>query len=686
MNRSSRHRLALLRFAVALIFAPAFLSRCASMMVPTGGPKDTLPPVIVNMTPDNFSTNRPTVDHPKIYIEFDEFVQLKDQQKEFFTSPQMKKKPTLSLRGRGVVVQLRDTLEPNTTYALNFGSALRDNNEGNPLYSMRYVFSTGPEIDSMILSGYTADGYKADSVSRTFIWFFPADSVEEVAEYDSTIFKYKPAVIARAENNGIFIAQNLKPIPYRVYAVEDKNDNQLYEPGADQVGFLEGTCNPAELPDFAMWFDSLRGYVSAEPQLYLRMFTDRAFRRQVLSQSERPLQHKAMLYFSAPHPQIDSIRFDSIPEGGFIVEPQTVGRDTLALWFTVPTAQLPDTLRGSITYFKHDSVNELQRVTEPLKLSWRQIETKEQERERQKLERERRKAEEAGEEWIEPEKPNPFNVKLPLSGEINPENHLVAEFDYPLARLDSAAALLTVTMPDNSVSDVSVRFVRDTASLRRWQVQAPWKTGGTYTLTLPAGTITDIAGFSNDSIVGKYTVLDPEKYAVVKIGVRAREGMRYIVQLLDGSGSLKQERRDVGSETVRFDFVPAGDIKFRIIEDANGNGKWDTGDVVLRRQPERVEFYLNEAGEDTFATKANWEIEFEMDMNRIFAPVTMQSLSRLLDEREAQRLRREEEKRAKERPQSGGSGREASSPGGTGSMGGFGGTGSSGLRTNRMMQ
>ncbi|MDE5906867.1 MAG: Ig-like domain-containing protein, partial [Alistipes sp.] len=628
---------------------------------------------IVNMTPDNFATDRPTVNHQKIYIEFDEYVQLKDQQKEFFTSPQMKKKPTLSIRGKGVVIQLRDTLEPNTTYALNFGSALRDNNEGNPLYSMRYVFSTGPEIDSMILSGYTADGYKADSVSRTFIWFFPADSVEDVPEYDSTIFKYKPAVIARAENNGIFIAQNLKPIPYRVYAVQDKNDNQLYEPGADQVGFLEGTYNPAELPDFAMWYDSLRGYVSAEPQLYLRMFTDRAFRRQLLSQTERPLQHKAMLYFSAPHPQIDSIRFDSIPKGGFIVDPQTVGRDTLAIWFTVPSAELPDTIRGSVTYFKHDSVNELQRVTEPLKLSWRFIETKEQEREREKNERERRKAEEAGEEWVEPEKPNPFNVKLSLSGEVNPEEHLVADFDYPLARLDSAALLLTVTMPDNSVSDVPVHFVRDTAMLRRWYVRAPWKTGGTYTLTMPAGTFTDIAGFTNDSIVGKYTVLDPEKFAVVKINVRAPEGRRYIIQLLDGNGALKQERRDVVSGPVQFNFVPAGNIKFRIIEDTNGNGKWDTGDVVLRRQPERAEFFFNDSGEDTFSTKANWEIEFEMDMSRIFAPVTMQSLSRLLDERELQRLRREEEKKAKEGPQNNGGNRTPSQQ--SGGMGGFGGMG-----------
>ncbi|WP_417014635.1 Ig-like domain-containing protein [Alistipes sp.] len=641
-----------LRVAVFLFFATAFLSRCASMMTPTGGPRDSLPPVIVTMLPDNFTTNRPTTNHGKIYIEFNEFVQIKDQQKEFFTSPQMKKKPTITMRGRGIVIQLRDTLLPNTTYALNFGSAIRDNNEGNPLYSMRYVFSTGPEIDSMVMSGYTADSYRADSVSKTFIWFYPADSVEDVAAYDSTLFKHQPAVIGRAENNGIFIAQNLKPIPYRVYAVEDTNDNQTYEPGTDQVGFIEGTWNPAEMPDFAMWYDSIRQYVSAEPQLYFRMFTDQAFKRQVLSESQRPKQHQAMLYFSTAHPVIRSLRFDSIPSDRVIVDPQTVGKDTVALWFNVPSAELPDTIKGELIYLKHDTLNRLQPDTVKLKLSWRLIETKEQERAREKLERDRKKAEAAGETFEEPKQENPFTFNMPTSGDLNPEEHLTVDFDYPLVQADTARILLTRQLEDNTIEDVPVHMVHDTAKLRRWYLRADWVPGGQYTLTIPDSVFRDVAGYANDSIVGKYTVYDPEKFATVKVHVSSRDPqMRYIVQLLDGSGSLKQERRDVVAGDIQFNYVPAGEIKFRVIEDRNGNGKWDTGNLVERRQPERTEMYANEAGEDTFATKTNWEIEFTMDMDRIFAPVTMQSLSRMLDERELQRLRREAEKRAKEGPQ-----------------------------------
>ena len=630
--------------AVALLFLPAFLVRCASVMRPTGGPKDTLPPVIVAMTPDNFTTHMP--DRSKIYIEFDEFVQLKDQQKEFFTSPAMRRKPQLTVRGRGVVVQLRDTLAPNTTYALDFGSAIRDNNEGNPLYSMRYVFSTGGEIDSMICSGYTADAYEADSVPRSFLWFFPADSTAVTPEYDSTLYLHRPSVIARAENNGIFIAQNLKPVPYRIYAFEDTNGNQLYDPSVDRVGFLDEARNPAELPDFAIWHDSVRGYATAEPQLYLRMFTDVAFRRQMLSQSERPSRHRAMLYFNAAHPRIEELRFDSIPAERVIVEPQTRGRDTLALWFDLPAEELPDTIRGTVTYLRHDSLNTLQPVTEPLKLAWREVETKEQAREREKEERERRRAESAGEEYTPPAEPNPFGIKISPQSSVNPETHLTAEFDYPLRRLDSTSVHLVRILDDGSEEPAAVRLRRDTSSLRLWRIESDWQPGAEYRLNIPAGAITDIAGFSNDSIANKYTVYDPEQFAVAKIEVLSRnDGTKYIIQLLDGNGKLQQERRDVTGGTVQFNYIPAGDMKFRVIEDLNGNGRWDTGNVVERRQPERAELYANADGQDTY-----WEFEITIDMNKLFAPVTMESLSRMLEDRELQRLRREEEKRRKEGP------------------------------------
>ena len=113
------------------------------------------------------------------------------------------------------------------------------------------------------------------------------------------------------------------------------------------------------------------------------MFTDEAFGRQYLRESERPVQHKALLYFNAGHPRIDSIVFDSIPADRVIIEPQSRNRDTIALWFDVPSASLPDTIRGEITYMKHDSLDRLLPSTEKLKLAWRYIESKEEAKERE---------------------------------------------------------------------------------------------------------------------------------------------------------------------------------------------------------------------------------------------------------------------------------------------------------------
>ena len=664
------------RFGLSLLLAAgfmvAFLVRCASINQSlTGGPKDSLPPVILMMTPDNNATHIPIVgNNRKITIEFDEFVQIKDQQKEFFTSPAMKKKPLITVKGRGIVIQLRDTLLENQTYALNFGSALRDNNEGNPLYSMRYVFSTGAEVDSMICSGYTADSYKADSVSKSFIWFFRADSLENHPDYDSTLFKRKPDVIARAEMNGIFLAQNLKPIRYRVYAVQDKNDNQLYEPGSDQVGFLEEEINPAELPDFAIWFDSLRHYVSAEPQLYFRMFTDQTFKRQVLTSHERPGQFQAKLYFGAAHPEIRSLELDSIPSERIIYDPQTVGRDTVALWFHMAPEQLPDTIRGRITYLKHDSINQLQEVTEELKLAWRYVESKEEEKAREKEERAREKAEAAGEEYVAPEKPNPFAVKMTRSGEINPELPLSLDFDYPLVRFDSTAVELYREAEGGERSRVAVHFRRDTANLRRWWMDVPWESKSKYSFHIPKGSFENVAGEQNDSIGGSLTTFDPEKFATLKITVKPKEERgNYLVQLLSSSGSLLQEKSSSGG-LVQFNYVQPGEVKLRVVEDVNGNGEWDSGNVVERRQPERTELYMDENGADLFATKVNWEIELEIDMAKLFAPVTMQSLVELLDEREFQRLKRLAEEEAKRQNQGGGN--HNHDHGGGGSSGGFG--------------
>ena len=533
-----------LRIVVVLLFSGVFFMRCANIMTPDGGPKDTLPPVIVKLNPDNFTTH---FNAKKIYIEFNEFVQIKDQNKELFVSPAMKKLPLVATRGKGIVITIRDTLKENTTYAIDFGAAIRDNNEGNPLNAMRYVFSTGDKVDSMMCSGYTADSYKADSVSRTFIWFYIADSLPSTPGYDSTIFNRKPDVIARAQNNGIFIAQNLKPVNYRIYAIGDKNDNQLYEPGTDMVGLLDTVYNPASMPEFAIWFDSLRMYPSAEPQLYFRMFTDKAFVNQRLVDAQRPDQKKAVLYFNSDYPRIDSLVFDNIPSDKVLLDPQTNGRDTMFVWFNMPAEQLPDTIKGKIVYYRHDSLRQLSKSREPLKLAWRLVETKEQEKERQRIEKEKERAKAEGKEYKDPNYKNPFSLKISAGKEVNPEKGFDITFGTPAVKFDTTAVELLAVAEDKTTTPVERHFVRDTLNMCRWFVDAKWKEKTNYRLYIPKKNITDVMGYENDSTVVEFATYDPEKFATVSLNVKGSGNNQYILLLTDNSGKTLQELKNVKS-------------------------------------------------------------------------------------------------------------------------------------------
>lgn len=647
--------------AVVLLFLSSLMVRCANTTTPQGGPRDTIPPVLMVATPENFSTDFAA---KRIFIEFNEYVQLKDQHKEFFSSPRMKSKPTLSIRGRGVMIDIKDTLLDDQTYVLNFGASLRDNNEGNPLHSFSYVFSTGSEIDSMWMSGYTADAQKSDSVSKSYIYFYRADSLAldtlvRTADFDSTMLRRSPDAIARAETNGIFLAKNLKPVSYRIYAFQDKNDNQMYDPGTDLVGFVDEERNPVEMQEFAIWYDSLRRYWTGEPQLYMRMFMDGTFKRQMLTSAERPKSNQAVLQFGAPHPQIDSIVFDSIDSERVIWEFQTTGRDTMSLWFNLPPEELPDTIKGRIVYMKHDTTNTLNITTEPLALAWRKIETKEEERAREREERERKKAEEAGKEYTPPPAKNPFTYRFTSSGDINPEQGLEFEFDYPLVKLDTAAITLIETDDKQQQRNVPITLTRDTTNMRRWRLMTKWGDGLKYKLSIPDSTFVDVAGYTNDSITKDLTTMAAEKFAKVIVDLRGRnDSANYILQLTAADGKkVINEIRGAKTGQHTFNYVPEGEVCVRVVEDANGNGRWDSGNLIESRQPERVEVYRNERDEEVISTKMNWDVEIVADMNRLFAPVTMQSLIRQLDARESvrlvkyyeeQRKKREEEKRRKE--------------------------------------
>ncbi len=672
---TKRAGLRVLQVMMVALFGSSLLWRCANISAPQGGPKDSLPPIIVSATPGFNTTNFKGKD---IYIGFNEYVQIKDQQKEFFTSPMMKKTPTITTSGKGIRITILDTLEENQTYALNFGGAIVDNNEGNRLSDFRYVFSTGESIDSMVMSGYTVSASKGDSVSNSLIFFYPAE-VDSIPEYDSILFKYKPAAVAKAATNGIFIAQNLKPIDYKIYAIEDKNNNFTYDPSTDMVGFLDTVHNPLSEPDFRVWYDTTRHYLTGEPQLYFKMFTDGRFKRQTLAESKRDEQHKVTLYFGAPNPEILTFYLAGIDtESEVVTEYVTKGRDTINYWLNVPSERLGDTLKGHVIYLKHDSVNNLVPDTAKLSLFWKYFESKEEKKAREEEEKKKEQALKDSVEYVPPVKPNPFKVDIE-KGELNPERTISLKFAMPLVSVDtvaielrSAGAALSPEeekkiaeekkkeaqkkgleqLPEDvsELPKVDYELFRDSVDMKIWHLRAKWEPKQKYKLMIPAGTFRNVAGQSNDTLRNDYTTFDPQKFGTVIVNVKGKTPTStYVIYLNDDKGKTIDQIKGATSGKHTFNYVKPGNVKISVLEDANSNGVWDTGNLIERRQPERTEPYVDSNGEELMEVKANWEVEITADMNEVFKPITFESVNEQLRKTEAARLKKVLEEREKKR-------------------------------------
>jgi len=212
-----------------------FLSSCAKRGVITGGPKDTIPPFIINSNPKNFATE---FSGKEIKIHFNELIKVKDINKQLIISPPMKKQPIIvpqSSASKYISIKILDTLQPNTTYSFNFGQSITDNNEGNSYSQYKYVFSTGSYIDSLSIVGKIKDAYEQKPDNFVSIQLYDASTFT-----DSTIFKYSPLYVTNTLDSAKhFALENLKKGSYYMIALKDKNNDTKFNPKIDKIGFLK---------------------------------------------------------------------------------------------------------------------------------------------------------------------------------------------------------------------------------------------------------------------------------------------------------------------------------------------------------------------------------------------------------------------------------------------------------------
>lgn len=207
--------------------------RCANMQRPTGGPKDSIAPKLLNISPENFKHN---FKDKEIVLEFDEYIKFNNQFKEFSISPDLDKQPDYKIKKKTLHIKLPDSLEANTTYTINFGKGLVDYNEGNPFINYNYVFATGNELDSLSIAGSVKNAY-----TKTFE--FEKDKEVRVllipTRQDYIFGKKKANIFTTIDSTGQFKFNNLRADTYRIYAIKEQNNDRIYNNPDELLGFLQ---------------------------------------------------------------------------------------------------------------------------------------------------------------------------------------------------------------------------------------------------------------------------------------------------------------------------------------------------------------------------------------------------------------------------------------------------------------
>jgi Bacterial Ig-like domain len=231
-------RIFLFSLTIVLIQKIVVLSSCANIIPPQGGPKDSLPPLLIKATPldstRNFTSNR-------ITLSFNEFIEIQDVRQNLMVSPAPKVEPAVDYKLNSMTIKLKDSLEPNTTYSLNFRDAIKDFSEGNILKGFTYIFSTGPYIDSLQLRGKVVIAETGTTDSTLLVMLHTSAD-------DSAVAKDKPRYISRLDSAGNFVFKNLPPKTFYLYALENEGGTYRYFGGKELFAFADSAATPSLMP------------------------------------------------------------------------------------------------------------------------------------------------------------------------------------------------------------------------------------------------------------------------------------------------------------------------------------------------------------------------------------------------------------------------------------------------------
>lgn len=575
-----------------------FSHSCANTTTPpSGGPKDTIPPVIMKLVPAPGSKHVP-VHKTRLEFTFDEYVVVKDQQ-SIFLSPPMEKPAKYRMRGKTLVLYFENDLDSNRTYTMDLTNAVADNNEGNMFPGYTLAFSTGGGLDSMYITGTVQDCNTLKPIKGATVMLYKDQS-------DSAVFLQRPVAAGKTDDWGYFCLRNIQDTVYRLYAVMDMNYDNKYDAASEQVAFFDSLVRPVNrvrdsVPELAKYLmtDTLACQMR-KSEYFLNMFKETPS-VQMIDNSERVGERTAYITFMAPYAQIDSIWIKGVPHDRLITQ-FNIKQDSLEIWVNDPKPQ-PDTLYLNVDYMKTDTLGNLVPFVEEIKL------VKPKELTVRKSAKKDIKKEDTT---------TVFTVNA--DAETIEQNGFVVEFKYPLVESAFDSITFRYLNPRQQETKGRITITQDSLNLRKYIIRPTEKflPGYEYFLNIPGQKFKDINGFYNDSLEVKVTLPNDETLSSLSL-VLSNVKNKYIVDLLNENRDKILRTYIVDSDqTLLFPYLKAGKYSVRLTEDMNRNGIVDTGNLLEKKQPEKVLFYKLEDGTDYIDIPEKTELSQNVDVGEMF--------------------------------------------------------------------
>ena len=518
-----------------LFFMVAALVHCARRGSPTGGPKDEEGPVLVKAEPENMTVNFKA---DKIRLYFDEYIKLEKLQEQLIVSPPLKYLPEITPQGgtnKYVEIKIKDTLKENTTYTLNFGQSIVDNNEGNPNSFLTYVFSTGSYIDSLKLQGVVRDAFNQKADEFVSVMLYEMDT----AYTDSTVYQRPPNYITNTlDSTVIFTINNIKQGRYALFALKDVSKNNIFDQNTDKIGFLTDTINiPTDSIFLLNMFKEIPNYGMSVPNFVAK--------------------NKISFGYYGDATGVQIAPLTALPDTVSTILLKEREKDTLNFWFTPFET---DSILFTVT-------NERLKVIDTFNVKARKVDF------------------------------DSLKLEPNLNGSIDLNAPYYIAANTPLTKLDSTK--FSMMNSDSTQVDFSLNL--DSLE-NKVDIDFDTEPNQSYYLNLLPGAITDFFDTENDTINYSLSTKSLADYGNLSLTIDGNVEYPMIVQLTNDKGEIQREIYATEDQLFEFSAINPATYRIRIIFDANGNRKWDTGNLLQKIQPERIIYYPG-----PIEMRANWE-------------------------------------------------------------------------------